>query len=224
MPRHRREPFYRACLAKDWYNTLESFSAVTLLVTTASLIVVNSNVPARTLSEYLEYAKKKGGSPYVSGGVATTTQLLPELIRAKLNVPLQHVPAARVGDFFNDLLSGRVDMMCYPAIGLQAYLNSGSVRPLAVGAPDRVKFLPDVPTVAEALGSAEYDLTAWFGVFAPAKTPVPIIGALSSALSSAVLDMASDLEKIGVDARGWNAEKFDRSTVPKSRGGRKLSA
>jgi tripartite-type tricarboxylate transporter receptor subunit TctC len=205
-------------LQKPRYDTAESFKAVSLLVTTASLIVANANVPAKTLPEYLNYARKKGVSPYVSGGVATTTQLLPELIRVRLNVPLQHVPAARVGDSFNDLLAGRVDMMCYPAIGLQSYLGSGSVRPLAVASLVRVKSLPDVPTVAEALGSSEYDLPAWFGVFAPAKTPDPIVGILSSAMSSAVLSMSEELENIGVQARGWQADRFDaffRSEIPR---------
>jgi tripartite-type tricarboxylate transporter receptor subunit TctC len=200
------------------YNLATDFKAVTLLVTTANLIVVNSAVPAKTLPEYLDYARKKGTSLYVSGGVATTTQLLPELIRVRLNVPLQHVPAAKVGDSFNDLLAGRVDMMCYPALGLAPYLASNSVRPLAIASDHRVKSLPDVPTVAEALGSDEYNLTSWFGVFAPAKTPEPIVEKLSSVMSAAVLSMADEFLNIGADARGWPADKFDaffRAEIPR---------
>ncbi len=207
-----------AAMEKLPYDPIKDFKPIALLVTTASLIVVNSNVPAKTLTEYLDYAKKKGVSLYVSGGVATTTQLLPELIRVKLNVPLQHVPAAKVGDSYNDLVAGRVDMMCYPAIGLQPFLNSGAVRPLAVASPNRVKSLPDVPTVGEALGSKDFDLISWFGSFAPAKTPDAIVNTLSSALSSAVLSMSDELDKIGVQARGWQAEKFGtffREDVPR---------
>jgi tripartite-type tricarboxylate transporter receptor subunit TctC len=207
-----------AAMEKLPYDPIKDFKPIALLVTTASLIVVNSAVPAKTLAEYFDYAKKKGVSLYVSGGVATTTQLLPELIRVKLHVPLQHVPAAKVGDSYNDLVSGRVDMMCYPAIGLQPFLNSGSVRPLAVASPNRIKSLPDVPTVGEALGTTDFDLISWFGSFAPAGTPDPIVDTLSSALSSAVLSMSDDLGKIGVDARGWRAEKFGaffRSDVPR---------
>ena len=190
------------------YDPVKDFEPIALLVTTANLIVVNSKVPAKTLREYLDYARKKGVSLYVSGGVATTTQLLPELIRVKLNVPLQHVPAAKVGNSYNDLVAGRVDMMCYPAIGLEPFLNSGSVRPLAVASPTRIKSLPDVPTVGEALGTADFDLVSWFGTFAPAGTPTSIVNTLSSALSTAVLGMSDELEKIGVEARGWQAEKF----------------
>ena len=200
------------------YDLATDFKAVTLLVTSANLIVVNASVPAKTLPEYLDYARKKGVSLYVSGGVATTTQLLPELIRVRLNVPLQHVPAAKVGDSFNDLLAGRVDMMCYPAIGLQPYLNSGAVRPLAVASPNRIKALPDVPTVTEALGSKDYDLISWFGVFAPAKTPDATVSILSQALSTAVLSMSNELNNIGVDARGWDPARFDtfyRAEIPR---------
>jgi tripartite-type tricarboxylate transporter receptor subunit TctC len=207
-----------AAMEKLPYDPIKDFKPITLLVTTASLIVVNSAVPAKTLVEYLDYARKKGVSLYVSGGVATTTQLLPELIRVKLKVPLQHVPAAKVGDSYNDLVAGRVDMMCYPAIGLQPFLNSGAVRPLAVASPNRIKLLPDVPTVGEALGTTDFDLISWFGSFAPAQTADSIVATLSSALSSAVLSMTDDLEKIGVDARGWQVEKFSvffHSDVPR---------
>jgi tripartite-type tricarboxylate transporter receptor subunit TctC len=200
------------------YNLATDFKAVVLLVTTANLIVVNNAVPAKTLPEYLGYARKKGTSLYVSGGVATTTQLLPELIKVRLNVPLQHVPAAKVGDSFNDVIAGRVDMMCYPALGLAPFLASGAVRPLAVAADTPIEALPDVPTVAEALGSKEFDLTPWFGVFAPAKTPDQIVAIVSSAMSTAVLTMADELEKIGVDARGWQADRFDpffRAEIPR---------
>ena len=207
-----------AAMEKLPYDPIKDFEPIALLVTTASLIVVNSAVPAKTLVEYFDYARKKGVSLYVSGGVATTTQLLPELFGVKLHVPLQHVPAAKVGDSYNDIVAGRVDMMCYPAIGLQPFLNSGAVRALAVASPNRVKSLPDVPTVGEALGTTDFDLISWFGSFAPAQTADSIVTTLSSALSSAVLSMADDLEKIGVDARGWQVEKFGaffRSDVPR---------
>ena len=197
-----------AAMEKLPYDPVKDFKPIALLVTTSSLIVVNSAVPAKTLPEYLDYARKKGVSLYVSGGVATTTQLLPELIRVTLKVPLQHVPAAKVGNSFNDIVSGRVDMMCYPAIGLQSFIKSGSVRPLAVASPNRVKSFPDVPTVEEALGNKDFNLISWFGVFAPAGTPDPIVNVLSSAMSSAVLSMADDLNKIGVEARGWQVQKF----------------
>lgn len=207
-----------AAMEKLPYDPVKDFKPVALLVTTGNLIVVNSKVPAKTLTEYLDYARKKGVSLYVSGGVATTTQLLPELIKVKLKVPLQHVPAAKVGDSYNDILSGRVDMMCYPAIGLQPFLRSGKIRALAIASPSRIKSLPEIPTVEEALASKDFNIISWFGVFAPAGTPDSIVSVLSSAMSSAVLSMSDDLENIGVEARGWQADKFGafyRADVPR---------
>jgi tripartite-type tricarboxylate transporter receptor subunit TctC len=200
------------------YDLLTDFKPVALLVSTWSLIVVNRAVPAQTLAEYLEYARKKGYSHYVSGGVATTTHLIPELIRARYNAPLEHVPAADVGKAFTDVLAGTVDMMCYPALGLQPHIASGGVRPLAVAAQSRVSSLPDVPTVVEALGSNEFDLSSWFGMFAPAKTPAAVVNRLSSAVTTAVLSIRDDLAKLGAEAQGWGPDRFDpffRAEIPR---------
>jgi tripartite-type tricarboxylate transporter receptor subunit TctC len=75
-----------------------------------------------------------------------------------------------------------------------------------------------VPTLTEALGSNDYDLISWFGVFVPAKTPDAIVSILSTALSAAVLSMSDELERIGVDARGWEGDRFDaffRAEIPR---------
>jgi tripartite-type tricarboxylate transporter receptor subunit TctC len=200
------------------YDVAKDFKPVALLVATSTLIAVHKDVPVKTLPEYLDWARKRGGSNYVSGGFGTTTQLLPELIRVRLNVPLQHIAAARVGDSLNDFIAGRVDMISYPALGLKPYLDSGVARPLAVASTSRLKAFPDLPTVNEALNSTGYDLVAWWGVFAPAKTPAPIVRVLSDALCAAVVDLSDEFEKIGVEARGWDSDKFDaffRSEVPR---------
>lgn len=205
-------------MQKQRYDLATSFRALSILVASSGLIVVNKDVPVKTLPEYLEWARRKGNSPYTSGGVATTTQLLPELIRARLNVPLSHIPASKVGDAFNDLVAGRVDMMCYSAIGLQPYLEAGFVRPVAAASTARIKHLPDLPTVSEVLGSSEYNMPAWFGTFAPAKTPDNVVNVLSSALSSGVITISGELEKIGAEALGWDAQRSDtffQSEIPR---------
>jgi tripartite-type tricarboxylate transporter receptor subunit TctC len=200
------------------YDLLTDFRPIALLVSTWNLIVVNRAVPAQTLTEYLEHARKKGHSLYVSGGIATTTHLIPELIRARHNAPLEHVPAADVGKAFTDVLAGTVDMMCYPALALQPHIDSGGVRPLAVASQRRVGSLPNVPTVVEALGSNEFDLSSWFGVFSPGKTPDAIVNRLSSAFVTAVLSIRDDLAKLGAEAQGWAPDRFDpffRSEIPR---------
>jgi tripartite-type tricarboxylate transporter receptor subunit TctC len=200
------------------YDLLADFKPVALLVSTWNLIVVNRAVPAQTLAEYLDHARKKGFSLYVSGGIATTTHLIPELIRARYNAPLEHVPAADVGKAFTDVLAGTVDMMCYPALALQPHIASGGVRPLAVASQRRISSLPDIPTLVEALGSNEFDLSSWFGLFAPAKTPDAIVNRLSSAFTTAVLSIRDDLAKLGAEAQGWGPDRFDpffRAEIPR---------
>lgn len=202
------------------YDLLTDFEPVALLISTWNLIVVNPKVPANTLPEYLDYARKKGHSLYVTGGIATTTHLLIELIRARHKAPLEHVPSANVANAFNDLLAGNVDMMSYPALALQGHLESGSVRPLAVGAGKRVPALPNVPTVVEALGSEDFALNSWFGMFAPAKTPEPIIAKVSSAFTDAVRSMEAEMTKLGAEALGWGPDRFGpffRAEIPRWR-------
>ena len=203
------------------YDPITDFTPVALLVSTWNLIAVNKNVPAQTLSEYFEYARKKGFSQYVSGNVGgTTTHLLPELMRIREKVPLQHIPTSNVAAAFSDLLAGNVDMMCYPALAIQPHIQSGGARALAVASAQRVPLFAEVPTVLEALKSNEYDLQSWFGLFAPAKTPASIVTKVSKAFTDATKSLRPDMEKLGAEAIGWGPEQFDpffRAELPKWR-------
>jgi tripartite-type tricarboxylate transporter receptor subunit TctC len=202
------------------YDPVTDFSPVALLVTAWSLLAVNKNVPAETLRKYFEFARKKGFSQYVSGGVGTTTHLLVELMRVRENVPLEHIPVANVGNAFTDVLAGNVDMISYPALALEPHINSGALRALAVASARRIPMFSDVPTVVEELQSNEYDLQSWFGVFAPAKTPNPIVAKVSSAFTEAILSLSADMEKLGVNSVGWDAARFDpffRAEIPRWR-------
>ena len=202
------------------YDPVADFTPLALLINTWSFLVVNKDVPVKTLPEYFEFARKKGFSQYVSGGVGTTTHLLVELMRVRENVPLQHIPVANVGNAFNDLLAGNVDMMSYPALALQPHIELGAARPLAVASAKRVPLFPDVPTVVEVLKSNEYDLQPWFGLFAPAKTPASIVAKVSSAFTEAIKSLSADMEKLGADLVGWGPAQFDpffRAELPRWR-------
>jgi tripartite-type tricarboxylate transporter receptor subunit TctC len=202
------------------YDPVADFTPLALLITTRSLLVVNKDVPARTLRDYFDFARKKGFSQYVSGGVGTTTHLLVELMRVHESVPLQHIPVANVGNAFADLLAGNVDMMCYPALALQPHIESGAARALAVASAKRVPSFPDVPTLVEVLQSNDYDLQSWFGLFAPAKTPAAIVAKVSSAFTDAIKSLSADMEQLGADSVGWGPEQFDpffRAELPRWR-------
>jgi tripartite-type tricarboxylate transporter receptor subunit TctC len=209
-----------ATVANLPYDPLADFTAVACLISTWSLLVVNKDVPAKSLPEYLDYARRKGHSQYVTGGIGTTTHLVVELMRVREKAPLEHVPVANVGNAFTDLVAGRVDMMSYPALALQAHIESGAVRPLAVASDKRVPTLPDVPTIVEMLKSNEYDLKSWFGVFAPANTPKPIIMKVASAFTGAIQSASADMQKLGAEPLAWGPEQFDtffRAELPRWR-------
>jgi len=203
------------------YDPVVDFTPVALLVSTWNLIAVHKDVPAKTLPEYLEYARKKGFSQYVSGGVGgTTTHLIPELMRIRENAPLQHIPTSNVATAFSDLLAGNVDMMCYPALAIQPHIQSGGVRALAVASSQRVPLFAEVPTVLEALKSNEYDLQSWFGLFAPANTPAPIVSKVSSAYTDATKSLRAEMETLGAEAIGWGPDQFGpffRAELPRWR-------
>lgn len=203
------------------YDPVKDFTPISLLVSTWNLIAVNKNVPAQTLPEYLEYARKKGFSQYVSGGVGgTTTHLLPELMRIREKAPLQHIPTSNVATAFSDLLAGNVDMMCYPALAIQPHIQAGGARALAVASTQRIPQFANVPTVQETLKSNDYDLQSWFGLFAPAGTQDSIITKVSTAYSNATQSLKDEMEKLGAEAIGWGPEKFDpffKAELPKWR-------
>jgi tripartite-type tricarboxylate transporter receptor subunit TctC len=209
-----------ATVANLPYDPVADFTAIACLISTWSLLVVNKDVPAKTLPEYLDYARRKGHSQYVTGGIGTTTHLVVELMRVREKAPLEHVPVANVGTAFTDLIAGRVDMMSYPALALQPHIDSGVVRALAVASDKRVPTLPNVPTLVEVLNSKEYDLKSWFGMFAPANTPKPIVLKIASAFTGAIKNVSADMDKLGAEALGWGPEQFDsffRAELPRWR-------
>ena len=148
------------------------------------------------------------------GGVPLHAELLAPDVRSRLEGGLRIAAADLIG---GDVGAGLL-MMCYPALALQPHIQSGGVRALAVASQHRVSSLPDVPTVVEALGSNEFDLSSWFGVFSPGKTPDAIVNRLSSAFATAVLSIRDDLAKLGVEAQGWGPDRFDpffRAEIPR---------
>jgi tripartite-type tricarboxylate transporter receptor subunit TctC len=129
-------------------------------------------------------------------------------MRARENVPLQHIPVSAVGNAFTDLLAGNVDMMIYAALALQPHMESGEARALAVASGKRIPLFPEVPTVVEVLKSNEYDLEPWFGLFAPANTPAPIAAKASGAFTEAIKSLSADMAALGAESVGLGPEEF----------------
>lgn len=156
------------------YKFQEDFSQIGLIANAPHVLVVNSNVPAANLKEFVELAKSKPGSlTFGSAGVGSIVQMGSELVKVGTGIDVLHVPYKGGGPATLALLKGEVDMTVNDLTTLKKHVEAGTIRPLAVANPTRLPPLPDVPTFAE-LGYPEVISSTWWGIAVPAKTPVDI--------------------------------------------------
>jgi tripartite-type tricarboxylate transporter receptor subunit TctC len=153
------------------------------------VMVVNPAVPAKTVPEFIAYAKANPGKIVMASvGNGTTPQLAGELFKLMAGVNLLHVPYQGAAPALTDLLAGRADVMFEAMPTLVGYIKSGKLRALAVGTKTRSPVFPELPTVAEFLPG--YEATVWFGIGAPAKTPAEIVERLNKEINAGLNDPA----------------------------------
>jgi tripartite-type tricarboxylate transporter receptor subunit TctC len=153
------------------------------------VMVVNPAVPAKTVPEFIAYAKANPGKIVMASvGNGTTPQLAGELLKLMAGINLLHVPYQGASPALTDLLAGRADVMFEAMPTLVGYINSGKLRALAVGTKTRSAVFPELPTVAEFLPG--YEATVWFGIGAPAKTPPDIVERLNNEMNAGLNDPA----------------------------------
>ena len=201
-------------MAKPPYDPGTDFEPVSLVATSSTSIVVHPSVPARTLAEFIAYAKANPGKlSYGSSGVGTVTHLAGELFKQLAGVDMLHVPYRGIGPATTDTMGGTIPVMT-PNIttGLLSLHEAGTLRILAICAPNRFRSAPDIPTAAETLPGMVMQLTA--GVAAPPATPTSIIGKLAEASERASRDaeFLKSLENAGAESRSEaspaNAKSF----------------
>lgn len=169
------------------YDIEKDFIAVALIARPPQVIVVNPDkVAAKTLAEFIAYAKANPGQlNYGSAGAGTTHHLAGELFKILSKTNLQHVPYRGAGPAMQDLIAGHVPVVFDGMGSSAAPLRAGQLRALAVAAPKRVAAFPDLPTAAEA-GLADYDVSTWYGLFAPKNTPPAIVERVTKELRQAM--------------------------------------
>jgi tripartite-type tricarboxylate transporter receptor subunit TctC len=158
------------------YNIEKDFIAVALIARPPQVVVVNPDkVAAKTLAEFIAYAKANPGKlNYGSAGAGTTHHLAGELFKILTKTNIQHVPYRGAGPAMQDLIAGHVPVV-FDGLGSSAGpVRAGQLRALAVAAPKRVPAFPDLPTAAEA-GLGGYEVSTWYGLFAPKNTPPAIV-------------------------------------------------
>jgi tripartite-type tricarboxylate transporter receptor subunit TctC len=157
------------------YDVNKDFAPVTLLATVPSLFVVNPELPVENLKELIAYAKNNPGKlNYGSAGNASAGHLAMEYLKLTTGMDITHIPYKGTGPALTDLLAGRIQVFSAGTPALLQYIRSGKLRAIAVGTPQRIASLPNVPTVAES-GYKGFESVQWYGILVPAKTPKNII-------------------------------------------------
>src|SRR5881394_1933657 len=163
------------------YDPLKDFEPVTMVGTGVTVLVIHPSIPASTAQEFIAYAKRKGDLSYASAGNGTISHLTGELLKSVSGAPLLHVPYKSAGNALTAVLSGEVPVSFLSPVTAHAQLKAGKLRALAVSSAARFPGTPDIPSAVEAgIGGMEAKL--WFGLFAPAKTPAPIVAKLNTAV------------------------------------------
>jgi 2-methylaconitate cis-trans-isomerase PrpF/tripartite-type tricarboxylate transporter receptor subunit TctC len=170
------------------YDPVADFSPVGLVGYSPTLLLVHAGLPVQNVAELLALIKSRPGRvSYASAGEGTAPHLAAELFKLQTGVTLPGVAYAGGAPAIAETVRGNTDLMFPSLFTAQPYLRSGKLRALAVAGPARLPGLPDLPTLAEA-GVAGVELTQWYALFAPAKTPAPVIRQLNEALNTVLRD------------------------------------
>jgi tripartite-type tricarboxylate transporter receptor subunit TctC len=192
------------------YDPRSAFAPVSLVSRGPIVIAVNAEVPARTLKEFIDLAKRTPGKlSYGSAGNGTPPHLAGELFKAVAGVDLLHVPYKGGAPAINDLAAGVVQAIFEGQVALIPHLKSGRVRALAITGDERNPALPNVPTAAQA-GLPQYNANFWSGLVAPAGTPAEAVSRLNSALVQALStqQMRDTLMRYGLEPAGNSPQQF----------------
>jgi tripartite-type tricarboxylate transporter receptor subunit TctC len=199
-------------LEKVAYNVATDFAPITLVATVPEMLVVASNVPANNMAELIALVKAQPGKlNFASAGVGGLPHLAGELLKQTAKLDMVHVPYRGAAPAINDLLGQQVQMAFLDLPVLLPHIKAGTLRPIALGAPQRSPTAPDVPTTAE-VGMPDLLIENWYGMVAPAKTPEAIIAALNRIANEAMADpsVKEKLADQGLTLAGDTPEHFRR--------------
>jgi tripartite-type tricarboxylate transporter receptor subunit TctC len=186
------------------------FAPITMVAFVPHVLVINADVPAGDLKEFVAYAKARPGKvSYASAGPGTPHHIAGEMFKAMAGVDMLQVPYKGTGPALTDLLAGRVQFMSVEAVAALPHVKTGKLKALGVATPARNPLAPEIPTVAEA-GYPGFEVTAWYGVVAPAGVPRPAATTLANAISKALQtpEFRAKLTGLGATPVGGSPEQF----------------
>ena len=202
------------------YDPLKDFAALAFTGYTPTMLVVAANSPLKSLKDLAVQASQPGNKlSFASAGNGTSGHLAGELLKARVGGDMVHVPYKEGGLALTDVMGGQVQFMFYHPAAVLPHIKSGKLRALGASSAKRSAAAPDVPTLIEQ-GVAEFDLVAWFMMYAPAATPAPVLARLREATAQTLAspEIAAKLGAQGLELRNMKPDEltsFGRSEITK---------
>jgi tripartite-type tricarboxylate transporter receptor subunit TctC len=195
---------------KRGYVALRDLAPVSIVGFTPSVLIVNNDLPYKTLKDFVAAARAEPGKiAFGSAGAGSSTHLSMAYFMSIAKIRLHHVPYKGGGPAVRDAIAGQVQCVMVPIPTVFGHINARRLRPLGVSSARRSPVLPDLPTIAEA-GVPGYEFSTWYGVLAPAKTPTAIIARLNAAVVKGLKDptLRKRLLATGLDPQPSTPEEF----------------
>jgi tripartite-type tricarboxylate transporter receptor subunit TctC len=191
------------------YNVLRDFAPVVQITTSPAVLIVNKDVPAKSVGDLIGLARAKPGAlSYGSAGIGSFNFLAAELFKAMTGVTIAHIPYRGTGPALIDLMAGRIQVQFENAPAVLSQIRNGELKAIAVGTPKRSAILPDLPTIAATVPG--YESSSWLGLLAPVGTPRPVVERLNVAINKGLEDemVRKRLAALGVERVGGTADAF----------------
>jgi tripartite-type tricarboxylate transporter receptor subunit TctC len=192
------------------YDPIRDFAMVSRIATTANALIVHPSLPAKSVAEFIAYAKANPGKlSYGSPGVGTSPHLSMELFKTTSGINVVHIAYKGAMPALADLMGGQIPVMLANLPALLPHIASGKIRALAVTSATRSARLPAVPTMLES-GVADYVVTSWYGMCAPAATPPPILDKLHADLTKTLQapDVQQRLADLVIEVAPTSRDEF----------------
>jgi tripartite-type tricarboxylate transporter receptor subunit TctC len=192
------------------YDPLKDFIPVTRIGGGPAIVLINPQVPAKTLAELIALAKSKPGQlSYGSAGPGSPQHITGEMFKQLTGVDIVHIPYKGSAPLITDLVGGQIQVGFDYVVPAGEQVKAGKLRALAVAGPKRLPYFPDVPTTAEA-GLPAFQSIAWTGLFVPAGTPPSIVQTIHDEVVRIINtpEEQSDAARLGVDLRGSTTDEF----------------
>ncbi len=196
------------------YDALKDFEPVSLVAIVPNILVVNNSVPAKSVKEFIEWARSRAGQiNYGSPGNGSTGHLSTELLKSMTGIKMTHIPYKGSAPTLADLMGGQIQVVIDNMPPYLPQVKAGRIRALAVSPAKRSPAVPDLPTIAEA-GVPGYDAGSWFALYAPAKTPKAIVTRLSAETARILKlpDVSQRLSEQGAESVGSTPEQLASHT------------